>query len=89
MGLKILIVVLCLFIPYISYIISFVGVADIYIDVRKFIENRDGTNNMKEKQSIRRRNFYLVIFLAVADSPVLQYPAWVSGRSALRYLLLA
>lgn len=44
MGLKILIVVLCLFIPYISYIISFVGVADIYIDVRKFIENRDGTN---------------------------------------------
>ena len=33
-----------LFIPYISYIISFVGVADIYIDVRKFIENRDGTN---------------------------------------------
>lgn len=44
MGFKILIVVLCLLIPYISYIISFVGVADIYIDVRKFIENRDGTN---------------------------------------------
>lgn len=44
MGLKVLVIVLCLFIPYLLYIVSFVGVADIYIDVRKFIENRDGTN---------------------------------------------
>ncbi|MEG1432006.1 YybS family protein [Eubacterium sp.] len=42
MGLKVLIVAICLLVPFTSYIISMLGVADIYMNVRQLIEMKDG-----------------------------------------------
>lgn len=43
-GLKILVIVGSIIVPIIASLVSIVGVADIYIDIRRFIENRDGTS---------------------------------------------
>ncbi|MGL6294275.1 DUF2232 domain-containing protein, partial [Eubacterium aggregans] len=42
MGIKVLIVAICLLVPFTSYIISMLGVADIYMNVRQLIEMKDG-----------------------------------------------
>ena len=42
-----------------------------------------------EREAINRVEALFSDFSAVADSPVLQYPPGVSGRFALRHLLLA